>query len=111
MNKKVAAKNVIASLIYEIIAILYGFLIPRIILKTFGSEVNGLVSSLGQFLNYITLLEGGLTGVIMAALYKIFRFYARSGAGLQPCRRQCEAPSEKRSGGKPVKRLDYRLIF
>lgn len=70
MNKKLAAKNVIASLVYEIIAIIYGFLVPRIILKTFGSEVNGLVSSLGQFLNYITLLEGGLTGVIMAALYK-----------------------------------------
>ena len=55
---------------YQIIAFVYGFVVPRIILKAFGSEVYGLVSSLGQFLNYITLLEGGVTSVIMAALYK-----------------------------------------
>lgn len=40
------------------------------ILKTFGSDVNGLVSSLNQFLSYISLIEGGLTGVVLASLYK-----------------------------------------
>lgn len=63
-------KNVIFSLIYQIISIIYGLIIPRLILEAFGSNINGLVSSLNQFLNYITLLEGGLTGVIMASLYK-----------------------------------------
>ena len=43
---------------------------PKIILSYFGSEVNGLVSSLNQFLAYITLVEGGITGVILANLYK-----------------------------------------
>ena len=33
-------------------------------------ELNRVGHSLGQFLNYITLLEGGLVGVVMAALYK-----------------------------------------
>ena len=47
-----------------------GFVIPKIILSCFGSNVNGLVSSINQFLNYIQLLEGGLSGVVMAALYK-----------------------------------------
>lgn len=63
-------KNIITSLICQIITIIYGLLVPRLILDAFGSEVNGLVSSISQFLNYITLLEGGLSGVIMAALYK-----------------------------------------
>lgn len=63
-------KNITASLICQIITIIYGLIVPRLILVAFGSEVNGLVSSISQFLNYITLLEGGLTGVIMAALYK-----------------------------------------
>lgn len=70
MNVSAAKKNVITSLMYQIVTILYGLIIPRIILTSFGSEVNGLVSSLSQFLNYISLLEGGLTGVIMAALYR-----------------------------------------
>lgn len=63
-------RNIITSLICQIITILNGLVVPRLILGAFGSEVNGLVSSISQFLNYITLLEGGLSGVIMAALYK-----------------------------------------
>ena len=63
-------RNMITSLVCQIITILNGLIVPRLILGAFGSEVNGLVASIGQFLNYITLLEGGLTGVIMAALYK-----------------------------------------
>ena len=40
--------------------------------KTFDSDVNGLVSSLNQFLSYVSLIEGGLTGVVSANLYKPF---------------------------------------
>lgn len=62
--------NVISNLSLQFVTIISGFIIPRIILVTFGSEVNGLVSSLNQFLNYITLFEGGLGGVVLAHLYK-----------------------------------------
>lgn len=70
MNVNIAKKNVLASLVYQVLTIIYGLIVPQIVLRSFGSEVNGLVSSLNQFLNYISLLEGGLTGVILAALYK-----------------------------------------
>lgn len=63
-------KNIGASLLLQVATIISGFVIPRIILLYFGSEVNGLISSINQFLNYIQLLEGGVSGVIMAALYK-----------------------------------------
>lgn len=62
--------NVTTSLALQIVTILNGLVVPRLILTYFGSEINGLVSSLGQLLNYITLLEGGVSGVIMASLYK-----------------------------------------
>ena len=62
--------NTFSSLLLQFVTIANGFIIPRIILSTFGSETNGLVSSLSQFLNYIALLEGGVNGVIMASLYK-----------------------------------------
>ena len=60
----------VTSLVMQIVTILSGFIIPRLILGFFGSEVNGLVNSLNQFLNYIAIVEGGMTGVVTASLYK-----------------------------------------
>lgn len=60
----------ISGLILQFFTLISGFILPKIILTCFGSEVNGLVSSLNQFLSYITLVEGGITGVIVANLYK-----------------------------------------
>ena len=62
--------NTASSLLVQILTLINGFIIPKLILMYFGSEVNGLVSSLIKFLSYIALLEGGVTGVVMANLYK-----------------------------------------
>ena len=70
MNRKLTIRNIAMTLALQIITIAYGFVIPKLVLSYFGSETNGLVSSIGQFLSYIQLLEGGLGSVIMAALYK-----------------------------------------
>lgn len=70
MERKTVSKNIIASVLLQLVTILSGFIVPKVILSHFGSEVNGLISSITQFLNYIQLLEGGLSSVIMAALYK-----------------------------------------
>lgn len=68
-NSKVSL-NVLSNIILQIVTLICGLIIPKLILNTFGSEVNGLISSLNQFLNYITLLEGGVTSVMMASLYR-----------------------------------------
>lgn len=68
--KNVTMLNALTNIILQITTIISGFIIPRMILKSFGSEVNGLVSSLNQILNYISILEGGVSSVIMANLYK-----------------------------------------
>ena len=70
LKNKATLLNTISTLFLQITLILNGFIIPKLILDTFGSDVNGLVSSITQFLNYIALVEGGITGVIMAKLYK-----------------------------------------
>ena len=70
MNKQSTKLNIVMSVVLQLVTLISGLIIPRLVLDYFGSEVNGLVSSLNQFLNYITLLEGGVTGVIMASLYK-----------------------------------------
>ena len=70
MKKNTVLINIVTSLMLQIITIISGFVIPRLIISEFGSDVNGLISSITQFLSYISLLEGGLSGVVMASLYK-----------------------------------------
>lgn len=69
-NKNATLVNVISTVCLQVITLLSGFLIPKLILSAFGSEINGLVSSITQFLNYISMLEGGVSSVILANLYK-----------------------------------------
>lgn len=70
MKKNVVYLNMLTGIILQVINIISAFIIPKIILTYFGSEVNGLVGSLNQFLGYASLLEGGVTGILIASLYK-----------------------------------------
>ena len=60
----------LASLSNQAVTIISGFIIPRLFLIHYGSEVNGLVSSIVQFLGFITLAECGVGTVVESALYK-----------------------------------------
>lgn len=68
-NKR-AVLNACVALITQGVTILCGFIVPKLMIGTFGSEAYGATSSITQFLAYITLLEGGIGGVARAALYK-----------------------------------------
>ena len=70
MRGKRALYNIISNLVLQVIIVIYGFIVPRVIIGYFGSEVNGLISSVTQFLAYITLLESGFGPVVRATLYK-----------------------------------------
>lgn len=70
MRKKKALRNIIFSVLQELAAIIAAFIIPKIIISKFGSEVNGLATSITQFLGYVVLLQSGIGGVIKASLYK-----------------------------------------
>lgn len=62
--------NIIFSLFLQIIAIVNSFITTKITILYFGTEINGLISSINQFLNYVSLLEGGIGAVVMANLYR-----------------------------------------
>lgn len=67
---KRAILNTIAAFSNEIVSIIAGFIVPRLILIAFGSDVNGLVTSIAQFLGFISFLEAGVGAVIKSNLYK-----------------------------------------
>lgn len=62
--------NALSSLIYQIAHLLSGIIIPRVMLSAYGSEINGLVSSISQFVSYFALVEAGLAAASVFALYK-----------------------------------------
>lgn len=58
------------SLVQQLVTVVCGLILPQMILATFGSAVNGTMSSITQFLSFITLLQGGVGTVARIALYK-----------------------------------------
>ena len=70
MRSRQAIKNIITSLFQQVVTLICGLIVPRAIIGAFGSSVNGLTSSITQFLSYITLLEAGIGPVIKSLLYK-----------------------------------------
>lgn len=68
-NKKLMW-NTVSSLTFQVTTVLCGFILPRLILQSYGSEVNGLISSVQQFLQIIAFLELGVGAVVKSSLYK-----------------------------------------
>ena len=69
-RKRKLLLNTYTSLLFQITSIVCGFVLPRLILGHFGSEVNGLVNSISQFLHIITFTELGVGAVVESTLYK-----------------------------------------
>lgn len=69
-REKKAKLNILISLQCQLITLLCGFIVPGLMINTYGSEAYGATASITQFLAYISLLEGGIGGVARAALYK-----------------------------------------
>lgn len=62
--------NSISTGFYQVVLMVAGLITPRIMLKYYGSEINGLISSINQFIVYFNLVEAGLSGAAIYALYK-----------------------------------------
>ena len=69
-RKKRLFYNTLSSFLYQLTTIICGFILPRLILSAFGSEVNGLVNSITQFLGFFSFMELGIGAVIESSLYK-----------------------------------------
>lgn len=62
--------NVVLALVSRVAVIIAGLFLPFTIIQVYGSETNGLVSSLQQIIAYFILVEGGLIAASVFALYK-----------------------------------------
>lgn len=68
-NQKLKA-NMISSLVLQLSVFASGIILPRLFIEFYGSKTNGLISSIQQFLGFISLGEMGIGAVIQFNLYK-----------------------------------------
>lgn len=71
MNKKKKSLNIfITGLISQVVILLLGIVIPKLLIVSYGSEVNGLLSSIKQIFVYVALLEAGIGTAALQAMYE-----------------------------------------
>lgn len=70
MRTKRFIYNSASFALLQLVTIAGGIVLTRMILTTYGSEINGLVSSVAQFVSYFSYVEAGLGTALIFALYK-----------------------------------------
>lgn len=66
---KKSFKIFIFGVISQIVTLGIGIILPRLLIVSYGSEVNGLLSSIKQVFVYVSLLEAGIGTAALQALY------------------------------------------
>ena len=69
-NAKKITYNIFFGVGGQILLAIIGIIIPRMFISSYGSEVNGFLSSLNQVFTYIILLEAGVGTATVQALYR-----------------------------------------
>jgi O-antigen/teichoic acid export membrane protein len=70
MRTKLSLYNTICSIILQAVNLIVNLILPQVMINVYGSSVNGLVTSIRTFIQYFNLVEAGLAGAAVYALYK-----------------------------------------
>lgn len=66
-------KNGVLSAVFgltqHLITLIFGLIVPRLFIRTFGSEVNGFLTSISNLYSYLALVEAGVGTAAIQALY------------------------------------------
>ncbi len=69
MKAKRSLRNVVSAMLFQGTTLILGFIVPKLTLNNYGSEINGFMSLVTQIYSYIALLEAGLGVTVIQALY------------------------------------------
>lgn len=70
MGDRKSAANLATGVAYQAINTVMGLVLPYLFITGFGSETNGLLSSVTQLFVYVELLEAGVGAAAMQAMYR-----------------------------------------
>ena len=71
---KKQGKNLITNMgtyfLLQVVNLLVGLVLPRMYLKVYGSEINGVISTVNSFISYFSYLEAGIGLTLIHSLFK-----------------------------------------
>lgn len=70
MSSKGIFSNVAGSLIMQVVNIMSNLILPPLLIAAYGSQCNGLTSTISQLISYISLVGAGISVSTTQALYK-----------------------------------------
>ncbi|QFJ56292.1 polysaccharide biosynthesis C-terminal domain-containing protein [Pseudobutyrivibrio xylanivorans] len=72
MRKKKTIKNIIFGFGTQVIIIVLGLFIPRLVMLNYGSDTNGYTATIQQIFTYMALMEAGIGQSTLNSLYEPF---------------------------------------
>lgn len=63
-------RNFLWQLVYQIIVLVLGLILPRIVISVYGSEVNGLTSTIKRVITLVSLAQSGISTAVTFSLFK-----------------------------------------
>ncbi len=73
MKQSKLVKNIVTGFGGQFVAIILGLIVPRLFISSYGSDVNGLLSTITQVFTYLSLLEAGIGQAARNLLFKPFQ--------------------------------------
>lgn len=70
MRSRISLYNTTSAMLLQLVNMVINLVLPRIIALEYGSAANGLVNSIRQFVQYFSVVEGGLAFAAVYALYE-----------------------------------------
>src|SRR5699024_7481489 len=70
MSFKINNINLITTIMFQVMNVIYGFVLPKTLILNYGSDINGLISASIQIIGYMKIVEAGLTTASIRQFYK-----------------------------------------
>lgn len=68
-KKKASMLNMALMGAYQIVTALFGFVLPSMILNTYGASLHGYTTTVSNIMSYVALVNAGLAPAAVQALY------------------------------------------
>lgn len=69
MKFKNGILSAIFGILQQLLTLTFGLIVPRLFIRTFGSEMNGFLGSIGNLYSYLSLVEAGVGTAAIQALW------------------------------------------
>ncbi|MBQ6272854.1 MAG: polysaccharide biosynthesis C-terminal domain-containing protein [Oscillospiraceae bacterium] len=69
MKYKNGVLSAVIGILQQLLTLTFGLIVPRLFIRTFGSEMNGFLGSIGNLYSYLALVEAGVGTAAIQALW------------------------------------------